>query len=166
MKFCFVILTLIVIFQSVYANEKPNQQRLDEIIRRGSVIMPFDLELTQHIFNKTEKGGVQSVIAIESADTDQIDQIRRHLKQISQQFQSSDFSAPAKIHGTNMPGLNVLQHAALNQISIIYSDIPKGARISYVSKVPKLVTAIHQWFDAQLNDHARHAVSGHDHHVP
>jgi hypothetical protein len=30
--------------------------------------------------------------------------------------------------------------------------------------VPIIITAIHQWFDAQLNDHARHAISGHSSH--
>jgi hypothetical protein len=34
----------------------------------------------------------------------------------------------------------------------------QGAQIGYSTDDPSLINTIHQWFDAQLSDHARHAV--------
>lgn len=42
-------LTLLVTLP-VYAVEKADEKRLDEIAERGSHVMPFDLEKTTHIF--------------------------------------------------------------------------------------------------------------------
>lgn len=45
----------------------------------------------------------------------------------------------------------------------IYKKLPDGAEITYATHIEKLKRAIHQWFDAQLSDHARHAMPGHHH---
>jgi hypothetical protein len=55
-----------------------------------------------------------------------------------------------------------LKHLA-NQ-EIVYKELPNGAEIDYSTDEPKLIEAIPKWFDAQLSDHARHAVPGHPHH--
>ena len=62
-----------------------------------------------------------------------------------------------------MPGLAELKTAKAGQIKIEYKELPDGAQITYSTEVPKFRQAIHQWFDAQLSDHARHAVPGHSH---
>lgn len=147
----------------VYA-EQASEQWLDEVVKRGSHVMPFSLEQTTHIFSKTETGGVQQVIVKDSHNTEQITLIRQHLTKISQEFQQGDFSNPAKIHGESMPGLQELRKAKNGQINIVYKELPDGAEIEYLTKEPVLINAIHQWFDAQLSDHARHAISGHSHH--
>ena len=162
-KLSMMILSLLVINPS-YAVEKASEERLDEVAQRGVHVMPFDLELTTHVFSKTEKGGVQKVIVNNLENTDQIRLIREHLTKISAEFQQANYSDPAKIHGENMPGLEMLRNANSGQVSILYKDLPNGAEITYVTEVTTLITAIHQWFDAQLSDHARHAISGHSHH--
>jgi hypothetical protein len=86
------------------------------------------------------------------------------LTKISHEFQQGDFSNPAKIHGDSMPGLDELRKAKPNQIEIVYKELSNGAEINYSTDSPVLINAIHQWFDAQLSDHARHAISGHSHH--
>ena len=149
---------------SAHAAEQASEQRLDEVVQRGSHVMPFDLEQTTHVFSKTEKGGVQQVIVKDPANAEQIKLIREHLSKISSEFQQGDFSNPAKIHGDTMPGLEELRKAKPNQIDIVYKELPDGAEISYSTDVPVLINAIHQWFDAQLSDHARHAIPGHPHH--
>ncbi|MDQ7090422.1 MAG: hypothetical protein Q9M50_07225 [Methylococcales bacterium] len=63
-----------------------------------------------------------------------------------------------------MPGLTTLEGAKKGELSIDYKEIPVGAEILYTSDNLKLVEAIHQWFDAQLSDHARHATMHHDAH--
>lgn len=149
---------------SAYGVEKASEQRLDEVVQRGSHVMPFDLEQTTHIFSKTEKGGIQQVIVKDSANTEQINLIRQHLTKISTEFQQGDFSNPAKIHGDSMAGLDELRKAKIGQMSIVYKELPNGAEITYSSELPMLINALHQFFDAQLSDHARHAVSGHSNH--
>jgi hypothetical protein len=82
--------------------------------------------------------------------------IQAHLREESEKFRKGDFSDPAKIHGENMPGLVELKTAA-GKIDIRYTALPDGAQIRYLTKDPKMVTALHQWFTAQLSDHGHHA---------
>ena len=140
------------------------QERVAEIVQRGTQVMPFDLDKTLHIFRKTEQGGIQQVIAKDESDIRQIDLVRKHLAEITQQFTQRNFSDPEHIHGKNMPGLMELRNAPPAAINIIYSELDNGAQIEYSSTKTKLVNAIHQWFDAQLKDHARHAMPGHHMH--
>ena len=148
----------------IHAVEKANEQRLDEVVQRGSKVMPFNLEQTTHIFSKTTNGGVQQVLVNDPANVEQIKLIREHLTKIAHEFQQGDFSNPAKIHGDTMPGLEELRKAKPNQIDIVYKELPNGAEINYSTDIPDLIKAIHQWFDAQLSDHARHAISEHSNH--
>ncbi len=147
----------------IHAVEKVDEQRLDEIAERGSHVMPFDLEKTTHIFSKTDTGGIQQVIAKDKSDTEQINLIRSHLSAITKEFKQGNFSNPEKIHGASMPGLAELRTAKTGQIKIEYKELPDGAEITYSTHIEKLKLAIHQWFDAQLSDHARHAVPSHSH---
>ena len=147
----------------IHALEKADEQRLDEVAERGSHVMPFDLEKTTHIFSKTDTGGIQQVIAKDKSDTEQINLIRSHLSAIAKEFKQGNFSNPEKIHGTTMPGLAELKAAKVGQINIVYKELSDGAEITYSTHIEKLKLAIHQWFDAQLSDHARHAVPDHLH---
>lgn len=164
MKQLLIMILSLLVMSPCYAVEKASEKRLDEVAQRGVHVMPFDLELTTHVFSKTAKGGVQKVIVKNLKDTAQIRLIREHLIKISREFQQADYSGPAKIHGENMPGLETLRNAKPDQISILYKDLPNGAEITYSTDITILITAIHQWFDAQLSDHARHAISGHSRH--
>lgn len=161
----FIALFLLALFIAVpiHAVEKADEQRLDEIAERGSHVMPFDLEKTTHIFSKTDTGGIQQVIAKDKSDTEQINLIRSHLSAITKEFKQGNFSNPEKIHGASMPGLAELKTAKTGQITIEYKELPDGAEITYATHIEKLKLAIHQWFDAQLSDHARHAVPDHTH---
>ena len=148
----------------IYALETADDQRLDEVAERGSHVMPFDLEKTVHIFSKTDSGGVQQVIVKDKSDVEQINLIRSHLSEIAEAFKQGNFSNPEKIHGASMPGLAELKAAKSGQLEIMYKELPDGAEITYATSIEKLKHAIHRWFDAQLNDHARHAVPGHNTH--
>ncbi|MEI5996009.1 aspartate carbamoyltransferase [Paraburkholderia bengalensis] len=139
-------------------------QRQAEVAQRGAEVMPFSLEATTHIFTKSVDGGIQQVIAKNPADSVQIRLIRTHLREIQTQFQRGDFSGPARTHGTDMPGLAQLRAAKPGQVSIAYKDIEGGGELSYRSDDPKLVSSLHEWFDAQLSDHGADAMDGHMHH--
>lgn len=147
-----------------FAGQGADDERLDLIERRGAQVMPFSLEQTTHVFTKTENGGIQKVIVKDGKNIEQIRLIRGHLSKIANEFSQQDFSSPQKIHGEDMPGLDELRSARTGELSVSYSELPNGARIDYRSDKPEVIEAVHQWFYAQLSDHARHAVSGHEHH--
>jgi hypothetical protein len=140
------------------ATTTPAQTRQDEVAVRGAKVMPFDLEQTMHVFQKLDDGGLQKVIAKDPANKKQIALIQTHLKEESERFRKGDFSDPAKIHGEDMPGLAELK-AGAGKIDVRYTALPDGAQIRYEANDPKLVTAIHRWFAAQLSDHGHHALS-------
>jgi len=138
-------------------------ERLEEVTQKGIHVMPFDLKQTQHIFTKTEAGGVQQVIARNPSNTRQVELIRQHLTKISQEFSHGDFANPAKIHGQDMPGLAALRKAKPGQLRVEYKELNDGAEITYSTEEPGLIAAIHRWFDAQLADHGPDAIPGRPH---
>lgn len=164
MKTLTLMFAVLLIAAPAGAKEEEGARRLDKVAERGAHVMPFDLEKTLHIFTKTSRGGLQQVVAKDAADSQQIGLIRRHLSQIARDFRDGNFSAPTRIHGEAMPGLADLKAAQPGQIRIEYRERADGAQISYSTASPRLVGAIHQWFDAQLRDHARHATEGGGHH--
>ena len=157
-------LNLVIITTPADAVEKASEARLDEVARKGRHVMPFDLEKTTHVFSKTKQGGIQQVVVKSVENVTQIKLIREHLRKIYNDFKKRDFSDPAKIHGDKMPGLQALRQSKVSEIKLVYKELPNGAEITYSTDKTPLVSAIHLWFDAQLSDHARHAISGHDHH--
>lgn len=150
----FVVIAGLVVFQT--AAIAPAQTRQEEIAKRGAKVMPFDLEQTMHVFETREDGGLQKVVVKDRSNKKQIALIQGHLKEESEKFRKGDFSDPAKIHGEDMPGLAELK-AGATKIVVRYTALSDGAQIRYQAKDPKLVMAIHQWFEAQLSDHGHHA---------
>ena len=61
-----------------------------------------------------------------------------------------------------MPGLAVLRTAQPGELKIRYRDVANGGEIVYRANDPRLVAALHAWFDAQLSDHGHDAMAGHD----
>lgn len=150
------------------AGQAADARRVAEVARRGPDVMPFDLRATTHVFTKTATGGIQSVVAKDPGNTAQVELVRGHLRDIQARFKKGDFSGPSHIHGQDMPGLAQLRAARPGQVSIDYADVPGGAQLSYSTKAPRLVKALHAWFDAQLSDHGPDAMEGHSHgmHTP
>ena len=137
--------------------------RQEVVAERGTMVMPFDLERTTHVFEKTESGGVQRVVS-DDGDADQVRLIREHLAEEADKFSRGDFHDPAMIHGEDMAGLHALVMGH-DRLDIKYVDIESGGRITYVTEDAELVKAIHAWFDQQVSDHGRHAEhGGHDGH--
>jgi hypothetical protein len=135
------------------------EARQQEVAERGGTVMPFDLEATTHVFAPTDDGGVQTVVADDPADNEQIVLIRSHLRDEVAAFRSGDFGDPATIHGHEMPGLSVLE-ARSDSLTITYQDRPDGGEVFYRSSDPVVVQALHDWFAAQLKDHGDDAESG------
>lgn len=141
-------------------------ERQAEVAQRGAEVMPFNLKATTHIFTRSDDGGSQRVVAKDPSDEVQIRLIRTHLREIRAEFRRGNFSAPARIHGSNMPGLSQLGAAKPGQISIAYRDVDGGGELIFRSGDAGLVSALHVWFDAQLSDHGTDAMDGHMAHHP
>lgn len=156
-------LSVISMLTTAHAEPPADPARLDEVAERGSHVMPFSLEKTVHVFNKTEHGGLQQVVAKDAVDHEQIGLIRQHLLDISERFKQGDFTKQRRIHGDDMPGLAELA-AASSAVRFEYRELPNGAEIEYSTEQPALIDAIHAYFNAQLSDHARHAIGGQAHH--
>lgn len=94
------------------------EARQELVADRGASVMPFDLDATTHVFAPTDEGGVQTVIADDAADLDQVALIREHLQAEMAAFQVGDFGDPASIHGHEMPGLAVLE-SSTDELAIL-----------------------------------------------
>jgi hypothetical protein len=140
-------------------NRHDRHDRQHEVADRGRTVMPFDLDRTTHRFAKSDTGGVQTVVADDPADDEQIALVRQHLRSEADRFRGGDFSDPTRIHGDDMPGLQALRSSA-GRIAIGYEDTVDGGRITYTTQEPALVAALHAWFDAQVDDHGEHAEHG------
>ena len=129
------------------------------VAERGADVMPFDLDATTHRFEPTATGGVQTVVADDPTDADQVDLVRQHLRAEQARFNRGDFGDPITIHGEDMPGVATLE-ARFELLQTDYGDAPAGGTISFRSTDPAVVAALHDWFDAQISDHGRHAERG------
>ena len=133
-----------------------NGERQAEVAERGADVMPFDLDATTHRFEPTPDGLVQTVVADDPDDADQVGLVRRHLAEEAERFAAGDYGDPAAIHGDDMPGLAELE-AGADAIDVAYADAPDGARVTYTTSDPALVDALHRWSEAQVMDHGAHA---------
>jgi hypothetical protein len=136
-------------------SEKHMTERQAEVALRGAEVMPFNLDATTHIFEKTPKGGVQQVVA-DSNDPEQVRLIREHLKDISTKFAKGNFHEPGMIHGPEMAGLHELMMGH-ERLAMTYREIDLGGEIQFSSEDAKLVSALQAWFDQQVSDHGEHA---------
>jgi len=133
--------------------------RREIVAERGGMVMPFDLERTTHVFDADTTGGVQTVVADDPTDIEQVELIRAHLREEADRFGAGDFGDPAAVHGHDMPGLETLE-ARFEALEVTYDLIDAGGQVIYRSEDPTVVAALHDWFDAQLSDHGAHADSG------
>ena len=134
--------------------------RQEAVAHKGASVMPFDLTKTTHYFDDTATGGVERVTANDLHDQQQVALIRSHLAHEATQFARGDFSDPAKIHGSDMPGLATLGTAG-EKLHVSYQALPGGASLTYSSRDTTVIAAIHEWFAAQRSDHGTHE---HHHH--
>ncbi len=134
----------------------PQPNRQATVHDMGSQVMPFDLGKTTHIFEMTESGGIQQVIADDPNDETQIALIQQHIQHEVMRFSAGDFSDPSSLHGSEMPGVKELTAGAA-QVKVEYAALPDGAQITFTTEDLRLITAIHRWFGAQLSDHGSDA---------
>ena len=124
----------------------------------GSQVMPFDLSQTTHVFEMTESGGIQQVVAKDPSDSAQVEVIQQHIQHEVMLFSAGNFSDPMSLHGGDMLGVKELSAGAA-QINVEFAVLPDGAQITFTTRDLHLVTEIHRWFGAQLSDHGSDAIA-------
>ena len=134
------------------AADEPRQAQVE---RNSEKVMPFSMQSSKHVFVPTPTGGVQTVL-VPGGNHTQVGLVRSHLRKEAAAFARGDFRDPASIHGGEMPGLRAM-HAGANRIKVRYADVPNGGQITYTTADSALVSALHAWFKAQVNDHGAHA---------
>lgn len=149
-----IILAATAMAPATWAADTARQQ---EVAQKGAMVMPFNGQNSKHVFQKMPDGGVQQVLANDASDKSLVEAIRGHLTMEADRFKKGDYSDPMKIHGMDMPGVQYLSSIKPGQIVITYHDLPNGGEVRYTGKDATTVTAIHNWFDAQLSDHGSDA---------
>lgn len=134
------------------------QYSMDHGTHLGADVMPFDLPRSLHIFTPLDDGGRQEIIS-RDGDREQVELIRQHLRKEAEAFSRGDYSDPANIHGTSMPGLRELE-AASQKIEVRFAELPNGALLRFTAHDPAAIEALHEWFRAQVRDHGADAVMG------
>jgi len=130
--------------------------RQTAVAERGSEVMPFDLDATTHRFDPSDTGLVETVVADDPSDADQVESIREHLALEADRFSRGDYGDPAAIHGHDMPGLAELEAGAAS-VTVTFDELTDGARLAFTTDDPELVDALHRWGEAQTTDHGAHA---------
>jgi hypothetical protein len=147
------LLFAVLVVGGTYAAAETKQEHVHDT---SHSVMPFDMSKTTHIFKMTERGGAQRVISKDSADSNQIAMIRSHLAHEYDEFSKGIYADPAKLHGSNMPGLAEVQANAA-RIKVTYQALPDGAELIFDTSDLPALTAIHRWFGAQLSEHGADA---------
>ncbi len=139
------------------ATVRADDSQSTTVEQHSKQVMPFDMNKTMHVFRKTSSGGVETIVVKDPSDTADIALVRSHLEKESKLFAAGNFSDPAYIHGSDMPGLQALS-ASATRLEVRYSALPAGAQIAFTTQDASLVSAVHEWFDAQVKDHGAHAM--------
>lgn len=126
--------------------------------------LPYAAEKTVQTFTKTAHGGVQHVVVKSAGDTAQIKAVQSHLLKLTDAFKKGDFSTTERIHGKAMPGLAQLKRAKTDDIRFEYKALETGGQIHYSTEYPQYVQALHEWFDAQTQEHGDAVIPGHSQH--
>ncbi len=134
------------------------ESRQEAVAEAGADVMPFDLDATTHRFDPTDDGLVETVVADDPDDNENIRLIREHLREEEQRFDRGDYGDPATIHGDEMPGLAELE-AGADDVEVTFDETPSGARLVFRTDDPALLDALRRWGEAQTSDHGEHAES-------
>jgi len=155
---------LLLFSTTVLAIDKTSSEQSNQAVQHSQQTMPFAVDQTLQTFSKTVHGGIQHIAAKSADNTRQIKLIQTYLMDLANQFKKGDFSESERIHGAGMPGLARLKTAKTDDIKFDYKGLGNGGQIHYSTEYPELVQALHEWFDAQIQDHGNDVIPEHIQH--
>jgi hypothetical protein len=138
--------------QSAKEGNRDHADHHSGVNKRGDQVMGFSHEKTTHHFKLKADGGIIEVEAKDPNDTASRDQIRTHLKHITQKFAAGDFTAPMLIHAQSPPGVPAMKQLKAD-IKYLFEETEGGARVVITTSNSKAVTSIHDFLRFQISDH-------------
>jgi hypothetical protein len=138
----------------MHAQHQAASQHDHDMMRRGESAkgMGFSQDKTTHHFLLRKDGGVIQVSANSADDKTSRDQIRMHLKHLSQAFQSGDFNIPMFVHDQTPPGVPVMQKLK-EAISYKYEEVENGGRVVIDTSNPEALKAVQEFLRFQIREH-------------
>ena len=118
---------------------------------RGQAAMGVDQYTSVHRFDALPDGG-RIELRRDRDDAGGTARIRAHMRTIARAFAAGDFSTPALVHLTSVPGVDVMRdrRAAIRYEPI---DLPRGAALRIRSSDATAVAAIHRFLAFQRAEH-------------
>jgi hypothetical protein len=135
-----------------HQSHQHDQQRLDEVNKRGDKAMGFSHEKTTHHFRLADDGGAIEVTANEASDSASLEQIKTHLSHIAKMFKEGDFSTPMFTHGEVPPGVPAMTRLK-SEITYKFEPIEHGGRVRITTANAEALAGIHDFLRYQIKDH-------------
>ena len=112
-------------------------------------------ELSAHKFVPAPDGGAIELRATNPEDRKTIDAIRKHLREITSDFQKADFSTPEFVHG-RMPAGVATMIELKSAIRYRYEELESGARVVISTGNERALAAVHEFLRFQIHEHDAH----------
>ena len=87
---------------STTVSNKPPNNDTEAMLQRGNIAMGFQDKIT-HKFLPTVNGGETVIMPVNTNDTNTLNQIREHVKDIRNDFSNGNFTTPFFIHAEQVP---------------------------------------------------------------
>jgi hypothetical protein len=142
------------------ATAADDSARFAAVQTRGRSVMGVDQYTSAHVFEDLPDGGRIVLDRADAADTAGIATIRRHMREVADDFRRGDFAKPFRVHAQQVPGTDAM---ARRRDAITYTvvDRPRGAEVDIHTTDSAAVAAVHAFLAFQRSDH--HA-AGHEGH--
>ena len=132
--------------------QRGDAMKHEEMMKHGEMAMGFSQTSSTHHFRLSSTGGSIEVQTNDTADTATRDQIRQHLRHISELFAEGDFSSPMLTHGRVPPGVSEMQRLK-SSLSYTFSETEAGAKVLIRTASPEALDAVHEFLRFQIEEH-------------
>ena len=128
---------------------------MTQMMQRGNLAMGFDQSKIAHEFSSTKDGGQIKITALDEKDTNTINQIKSHTRDIQNDFTEGNFTKPFFIHSESVPGTDAMTQNK-DQIQYKIQDLKNGSTLLLITNNSSLVSSINQFMTYQSTEHIGH----------
>lgn len=124
------------------------------MLESGNIAMGFNQSKIHHMFKATPTGGEIMIMSMNMSDTQTVNEIRSHVKDIQFEFSQGNFEKPFYIHDL-VPGTDIMT-AKRDLIQYSIKDIDDGSVLILDTNDTELLHAIKKFMDFQSSQHMNH----------
>lgn len=125
------------------------------MLERGNTAMGFNQTKIHHHFMSTATGGEIMIMSSNTSDTQTINEIKSHVRDIQYEFSQGNFTKPFYIHAQAVPGTDIMAKKK-SLISYSIKDIDGGSILILTTNDTELLGAIQQFMNFQSSQHMGH----------